>query len=225
MYRSEGEARQAVVEMAGQYVGCSKGDSRHKMIIDGYNKMTPLPRGYRMKYTDAYCAAFVSYVLGSCGVRVYNECGANKMRRLFAAAGRYRDKTSGYKPQPGDVIIFDWDGNGTGDHVGIVAGVDSAGRVATIEGNTTGGRTLRQVRSANILGYGVPDYSMVVRAGSGRYEAISEVPEWARGHILRLCNDGILTGTDEGLGLDNDMVRLLALMMRAAETYNWGGAK
>lgn len=225
MYKTEHDARQAVVEMAGQYVGCRKGDSRHRLIIDGYNAMTPRPRGYKMTYEDAYCAAFVSYVLGSVGIRVYNECSANKMRRLFEQAGRYKPKSSGYRPRPGDVIIFDWDNNGTGDHAGIVADVDSAGRVATIEGNTTGGRTLRQVRRSNILGYGVPDYSMIVKAGTGRYEAISEVPEWARGYILRLCNDGILTGTGDGLGLSPDMLRLLVLMMRAAETYNWGGAK
>ena len=32
-------------------------------IIDGYNAHKPLARGYLVKYTDAWCATFVSFVI------------------------------------------------------------------------------------------------------------------------------------------------------------------
>lgn len=38
-------------------------------------------------------------------------------------------------PQPGDLIIFDWNDNGIGDHIGICTGADIQ-TVKTIEGNT-----------------------------------------------------------------------------------------
>ena len=49
-------------EYAKQFIGAQEGDSIHHQIIDGYNKIKPLPRGYAVSYTDAWCAAFVSFV-------------------------------------------------------------------------------------------------------------------------------------------------------------------
>ena len=45
------------------------------------------------------------------------------------------DKT---KAQPGDIILFDWDGAGLADHVGIVEKNASNHFLQTIEGNTSG---------------------------------------------------------------------------------------
>ena len=52
---------------------------------------------------------------------------------------RYKDhskwKNKSYIPQTGDIIFFDWNGDGHVQHVGIVEKVEN-GKVYTIEGNS-----------------------------------------------------------------------------------------
>ena len=48
-----------------------------------------------------------------------------------------------------------------------------------------------------------------------RYNSISEVPEWARPTVQKLVKRKILNGDGAGLGLTNDMVRLLVILDRA----------
>lgn len=52
----------------------------------------------------------------------------------FRAAGRWYDE-----PTPGDLVVFDWDIDGWGDHVGMVASVDADGSIYSWEGNTDEG--------------------------------------------------------------------------------------
>ena len=58
-------------------------------------------------------------------------------------------------PQPGDLIFFDWDGDGSAEHVGAVM-TATEGTVTTIEGNSGGTvRSDTYLRSlSGILGYG-----------------------------------------------------------------------
>jgi hypothetical protein len=65
----------------------------------------------------------------------------------------------GYIPSPGDIIFFDWGGDGSSDHVGIVEYVEGD-YVHTVEGNTSDSCARRSYRinSASIQGYGVPIY-------------------------------------------------------------------
>lgn len=58
-------------------------------------------------------------------------------------------------PRPGDLIFFDWDGDGSAEHVGAVLTV-ADGTVTTIEGNSGGTvRSDTYLRSlSGILGYG-----------------------------------------------------------------------
>src|SRR6185312_11409148 len=70
---------------------------------------------------------------------------------------------SGYTPQPGDAVVFDWEQNGDIDHVGIVKSVDGS-TIYTIEGNS-GDRTEANSHSrssSDIVGYSAP-----VEAGNG----------------------------------------------------------
>jgi len=48
-----------------------------------------------------------------------------------------------------------------------------------------------------------------------RYNKLSEIPEYYRDTIEKLINKGILKGTDKGLDLSEDMVRLLVINDRA----------
>lgn len=166
---TENEIRQKVVSTAKKYLGSNEKDGSHRQIIDRYNSHKPLARGYAMKYTDAWCATFVSAVsieLGFTDV-MPTECGCPQMIKLYQKLGRWQENEN-YTPKPGDVIFYDWqdgadyaatDNKGNPDHVGIVVSV-SGGVVTVIEGNkddAVGTRTVKR-NGRYIRGYGLPDY-------------------------------------------------------------------
>jgi cell wall-associated NlpC family hydrolase len=72
----------------------------------------------------------------------------------FRDAGCFQERD--YSPQPGDIIFFDWEGDGESDHVGIVEHVE--GRyVHTIEGNSSDAVNRRAygINDSVIVGYGL----------------------------------------------------------------------
>lgn len=120
-------------ECALQFVGVKQGSKKHKKIVDSYNMIKPLPRGYKVKYNDNWCATFVSYVLKTCGVQenVF-ECGAERMRRKFNKLKKLlKDPTKGKK---NDIIFYDWQSDGWSDHVGIIYKTDKK-YYYVVEGN------------------------------------------------------------------------------------------
>lgn len=164
---TELELRKRVVETANKYYGCKESDGSHKVIIDGYNAHTPLARNYKMKYTGAWCATFVSFISIQCDLTdiMPTECSCGKMIALYQKLGRWKEDDS-YKPQIGDIIMYDWDDTGVGDdtgwpeHVGIIT-VVSGNDFKVIEGNkknAVGYRTMK-VNGKNIRGYCLPDYA------------------------------------------------------------------
>lgn len=68
--------------------------------------------------------------------------------------GFYHHNNGAYKPQPGDQIIFDWEGikadSGWDDHIGMVVGVLPNGMIHTAEGNT-GNATAEKQRSPSLI--------------------------------------------------------------------------
>jgi CHAP domain. len=59
----------------------------------------------------------------------------------------------------GEIIFFDWNGDGVPDHVGIVESSDSS-TVYTIEGNWADSvhTDAYPINSSQIYGYGTPNY-------------------------------------------------------------------
>ena len=57
-----------VVAQARAWIGLNEADGSHKEIIDLYNSHKPLARGYKVKYTDAWCATTVSAMAIKCGM-------------------------------------------------------------------------------------------------------------------------------------------------------------
>lgn len=164
---TENELRQKVAEMARSYIGCKEADGTHKPIIDLYNKIAPLPRGYKMKYTDPWCAAFASVVFSNCGLLSIApaECSCDYMIARYKAIGRWEENDA-YNAQIGDPIFYDWEDDGKGDdvgssdHVGIIVG-KSGGQFVVVEGNKSdavGYRTVA-VNGKYIRGFGKPDYA------------------------------------------------------------------
>ena len=159
-------SRNAVVKQAKAWIGCKEADGSHKKIIDVYNNHNPLARGYKMKYTDSWCAAFVSAVSIKCGYTaiIPTECSCPQMIELFKDLGEWVENDA-YKPNAGDIILYDWNDSGSGDnagtpdHIGIVEKV-SGNTITVIEGNK-GDAVARieiKVNGVTIRGYGVPKY-------------------------------------------------------------------
>lgn len=163
---TETQIRQKVVNQAKSWIGCKESDGSHRKIIDLYNSHKPLARGYAVKYTDAWCATFVSATSIACGYTdiMPTECGCGKMIELYQKLGRWEENDA-YKPEPGDVIFYDWDDNGIGDnkgasdHVGIVEKVVGT-TITIIEGNCSNSVKRReiQVNGRYIRGYGLPAF-------------------------------------------------------------------
>ena len=163
----EQELRNKVVTLAQTYLGVREGTVQHQLIIDTYNSYTPRPRGYKVTYTDAWCAAFVSVLAIKAGLTAIMpvECSCSMLLELYRAIGRWVENDN-YTPSPGDLVLYDWQDSGAGDntgvpdHVGVVETVTGA-TVTVIEGNYSDQVRRRTfgVGSRNIRGYCCPDYS------------------------------------------------------------------
>lgn len=108
-----------------------------------------------------WCACFVSWCANECG---YIDAGViPKFAGCVSGAQWFKDRAlwqdNSYEPRPGDIIFFDWEGDGETDHVGIVEKVEN-GIVYTVEGNS--GDSCKQnsyaIGSGSIYGYGTPAY-------------------------------------------------------------------
>lgn len=108
-----------------------------------------------------WCACFVSWCADQCGYiesgLIPKFAGCVDGSNWFKGNGQWQDRS--YEPQAGDIIFFDWEGDGETDHVGIVEKCEN-GVVYTVEGNS--GDACRQrsypVGSSVIYGYGLPAY-------------------------------------------------------------------
>ena len=173
---NEKDLRLNYVNTACSYSGCNEADGSHQLIVDMYNGIQPLPRGYRLSYSDAWCAAFVSAMAKLCGLLdiIPAECSCDRMIAKFKAAGRYQENKD-YKAEVGDIIFYDWDKNSTSDHVGIIASVSGL-TLKVIEGNISDKVGYRNivVGDTKIKGFGLPDYaSKAAGTSSGASSAVA----------------------------------------------------
>lgn len=100
-------------------------------IIAIWNMMQPRPHGYVATLESSECAMAVTAaaIKAGCPETVFPECGANNMIK-----GMIRTDA----PYSGCVIGYDWNKNGTYDHVGYVDTVNGD-RISAIEANVTVG--------------------------------------------------------------------------------------
>lgn len=106
----------------------------------------------------AWCACFASWCGDQAGL-----IESGKMPKFslcddgiawFQSKGKW--KSRGYSPAPGTLIFFDWNGDGTSDHVGIVEKTEGS-TVYTVEGNSSDAVNKRSYDTNNgtIMGYGI----------------------------------------------------------------------
>jgi len=196
---TEHQLRALVVETAKEYLGCKESDGSHKKIIDLYNSQKPLPVGYKVTYTDAWCATFVSAMAVKLGLTdiILPECSCSRMVALYQKAGRWTENDA-YVPNPGDIIMYDWQDTGVGDctgapdHVGIVCSV-SGNTITVIEGNKSDSVAYRtiQVNGRYIRGYCLPDFASKATTAEPVKDWAAEAKNWA-------VQNGLITGTGKG---------------------------
>lgn len=108
-----------------------------------------------------WCACFVSWCADQCGYIdagiIPKHAACQEGADWFRSHGQWQSRS--YVPAPGDIIYFDWNGDGHTEHVGIVEKTEN-GTVYTVEGNASNTCAQRHypVGSQDIYGYGVPQY-------------------------------------------------------------------
>ncbi len=125
----------AVVKFAQQFD--DKNQSQMAQIIRG--------RGSNF-HEGVWCADFVTFCLketygkdnvpGNFINTCSNTAGCTSIMNWSKSNGSWT--TDPNTLQPGDLVIFDWDNSGDGDHVGIFISKNADGTINTIEGNTSG---------------------------------------------------------------------------------------
>lgn len=148
------------------WIGFSEANGKFRQIIDLYNSVRPLPRGYAVQYNDEWCDTTVSAAAIAAGMvdLIGRECGCEQHINIFKSLGIWNEDGT-ITPQPGYIILYNWDkatqpNDGYSDHIGVVESV-SGGQITCIEGNN-GEAVARRVLSVGngyIRGYAAPKYS------------------------------------------------------------------
>ena len=140
--------REAIVKAASREVGNVGGEK--------------FWRWYGFKSHVHWCACFTSYIAAECGCINSGVCPKSAVVSGWIDFYKKQHRWAGrnYIPHSGDFIIFDWEGDGEPDHIGIVESCDGK-TVNTIEGNSRDvcKRKSYSRGSGLIYGYGCPNYS------------------------------------------------------------------
>jgi hypothetical protein len=174
-------SRQAMIAKMQSWIGKNEVDGSFREIIDIYNSHTPRARGYKLQYSDEWCAGTVSAAAIATGNTnaVPLEVSCHYMIEGAKAKGIWVENDS-YVPQGGDIILYDWQDSGIGDntgnpdHVGVVE-YTSGGVIHVIEGNN-GEKVARRELSVNgryIRGFIVPKYSNNTAPSGGSTPTVS----------------------------------------------------
>lgn len=161
-------AAKNVLYCARQWIGYSRWDDPEPGTVFGRWYAELVGDSYFGESGVPYCAMFVSYCLNWAGIEAAGLPGSYVPWILSANsdAGRL---VANEDAQPGDLVMFDWQGDGVADHIGIVEENHAdEGWMQTIEGNTSpgsggsqsnGGGVYRRARNYNsIIGVARPYY-------------------------------------------------------------------
>lgn len=161
-------AAKNVLYCARQWIGYSRWDDPEPGTVFGRWYAELVGDSYFGESGVPYCAMFVSYCLDWAGIEAAGLPGSYVPWILSANsdAGRL---VANEDAQPGDLVMFDWQGDGVADHIGIVEeNHPDEGWMQTIEGNTSpgsggsqgnGGGVYRRARNyGSIIGVARPYY-------------------------------------------------------------------
>ncbi|MEY8460153.1 CHAP domain-containing protein [Eggerthellaceae bacterium 24-137] len=135
-----------------------------------YEKEVDGPGGYDYGANGvAYCAIFVSWVLDQAKVECDGTPGA------YCPSIHHKQTLKAPQLKAGDLALFDWEDDGTDDHIGIVISNDTKAKtIRTIEGNTNGGKVAERVRAYSTICGGIrPKYGSVPAAAEPVAKAVT----------------------------------------------------
>lgn len=161
--------RNKIIEIAQNEVG-------YREYSDNHTKY-----GEWFGVQDEWCNIFVSWACNQAEISTdivpkqsYVPTTYNwfKNKKLFKARGTYT-------PLKGDIVLFDYNKNGTPDHIGFVENVAN-NKLITIEGNKSKQvmRCTYDLNNTSIYGYCVPNYTI--------YEENKEVTVSEQGKIAQV---------------------------------------
>lgn len=122
-----------------------------------------------------WCCAFVWDIFHMCGASglFYDGKKTARCQTVYEWAKEKRLTVSKSNGRKGDMVIFDWNGDGHADHIGFIISRNSDGSYNTIEGNTAvgndsnGGEVMQRKRTqSSILAIVRPKYSSSVSSTS-----------------------------------------------------------
>lgn len=107
--------------------------------LEGKNNDSKYGKWYGLNH-NPYCAMFVSWCFAEANLSNLVAAQSKKGFALCSAGLAWFQKqklvVDKYKGKPGDIVFFNFNGDGTPDHVGIIEGVSKDG-ITTIEANTS----------------------------------------------------------------------------------------
>lgn len=175
-------AASKLIAIAQKWVGYSEKNGKFKEILNVYNSHTPLARGYKIKTTDEWCAAFVSACAIKAGATdiIGTEVSCNKFIEIFKKFGIWIEDGT-VKPQVGDIILFNWDdktqpNDGNADHIGLVE-QQYGSTIVCIEGNkgeAVARRTIN-VGWGYIRGFARPKYDTETSTVSTKKKSVDTI--------------------------------------------------
>ncbi len=143
--------REKLLEVARGQIGTREATDHNDGAVTKY----PAAFG---RGTEKWCADFTSWVSHQAGGTMNEPYTPNVVKEL-KNQGLWKGKAN---PEPGDLVLFDWNHDKVPDHIGLVETVNDDGTIGTIEGNTdnpdTGidGVWRRERNLSTVLGFGSP---------------------------------------------------------------------
>jgi cell wall-associated NlpC family hydrolase len=157
-----------LIEVALSQVGYVEGPKDNATKYGEFTKANFLP----------WCGSYVNWCGNKAGVKIPNTVSTVAGSTAFKKMKRWYDNDGVNTPQPGDIVYFDFPGDGVDriSHVGIVVKDNKDGTMICLEGNTSGnakgdqrngGETCKKERGylknnkkkllVGVVGWGRPD--------------------------------------------------------------------
>lgn len=199
---------QSVLDIARSQLGYSRWDDPQAGTKYGRwyeEQIDRNPNNYNFGGSGVpYCGMFVSWVFDQAGASCPGVPGAYTPSMLAAGKAAGKAVARGIA-QPGDVVYFDWGGDGVTDHVGIVE-ANNGSYLTTLEGNVDNGCVRRKTRNFSTV-------SGVIRPNYGGAQTPAPAP-----------STGTTTGTTASNGSIADVQRWCASAYGYSQTIDgiWG---
>lgn len=159
------------LQIARAELGVIEGPKENETKYGAFMKANFLP----------WCGSYVNWCANEAGIKIPNTVSTLAGAKAFQKAKAWEDAETA-TPQPGDIVYFDFPGDGVEriSHVGIVVKDNGDGTVTCFEGNTSpdkkgdqrnGGQVAKKVRAYKagtkkglplaVVGFGRPKFKAI----------------------------------------------------------------